>query len=122
CPPSPDELAVPRRAAMCDAVLMASAAIVNVGGDDVAVTKEPLPTRYRFGTSCARRFGSTTLVRGSIPMRCVPIWCAASVITVAPSYVAPVAPRIFAAIWRASSSVAFSYGPTLYVMCGVGLP
>src|SRR5262249_21349935 len=40
-------------AAMCSAARIARAAMVRVGGQVVAVTKQPLPTRYRFGTSCA---------------------------------------------------------------------
>jgi hypothetical protein len=63
--------------AMCSAARIASAAMVSVGGEALAVTNAPIPTRYRFGTSWLMRLVSTTLVRGSVPIRWVPIWCAA---------------------------------------------
>src|SRR5262245_45966253 len=63
----PVESCLPSVAAMCSAARMARAAMVSVGGDALAVTKSPLPTRYRFTTSCAFRSEPTTLERGSAP-------------------------------------------------------
>ena len=92
------------RTAMCSAARIASAAMVRVGGEELAVTKQPLPTRYRLGTSCALRLASTTLVPGSAPIRWVPIWWAANMRLLGRMSVSPIAARIFPTTSLASSS------------------
>src|SRR6202795_276541 len=51
------------------------AAIVRVGLAVPDVGKTPLPRMKRLRCSCVRRFGSTTDLLGSVPMRVVPRMC-----------------------------------------------
>src|SRR5262249_27702105 len=102
--------------------LSASPGRVRVGVGAPPVTKHPVVTRYRLGTSWVRRSALTTLVAGSFPIRVVPMWCPGHHCCGLATEVAP-APSMIAVCTSTALCIARRvYSSKRYVTSGIGWP